>query len=106
MADDSDKPACAHARVDKAINEDLWACQGCGTQFFPAYAVPNAEVMDTALDAIAGTMSAVLWDFHERAVAKYGADVMPDMPEDCDHEFNSGQPRCTKCGYNPYLGAE
>lgn len=104
-----DTPDCNHTRVDKAIHEDYWVCQPCGMGFLPIdLSQAVVTTTESVLDAMAGTMSAVLWDFHERAVAKYGAGVMPapdDIdPEDCDHEYRNGD-GCSKCGHNPYVGA-
>ena len=71
------------------------------------------EMMSDQMDAVVSIVSAMLWDFHERAVEKYGpliaAGVNPDDPslqgpdpETCEHRFVQGT--CVYCKTNEFLG--
>lgn len=109
--------ACNHQIVDRT--GDTWACTTCKEQFLPLSEAGDmiaAQVVDQA-DMVASVASAMLWDFHERAVARYGPEVAravePERtddksmfeydPETCPgHEWNGSQ--CILCGSPKWLG--
>jgi hypothetical protein len=114
---------CQHYRVDAiyAPPNGRWACKSCGALFVPfdadvAAALEGAEreqeVFGTALDAIAGMMSAVMFDYTERMAERYGIRGDDVRTEDTDeHKPESGEPHryddkgvCQDCGYTPFLG--
>lgn len=86
----------------------IYQCVTCLVPFV------RKDVSDDAVryaSASIDLVGAVLWDFHERALAKYGVPVM-DQDEveertDCaaegkEHEWELGT--CTRCGVSLYLG--
>lgn len=117
---------CKHESVSRVeyLPEQgiLWKCDKCNAEFVPASMVGPlvagqvAQQHGDTLDAMAGTLSAVLWDFHERAVEKYGSEVAAAMeqseaegydfePDDCpEHIYEGGI--CIRCGGSKFLGAE
>lgn len=115
------KPPCLHLDVVRWNEEhdetgsqpSGWFCQRCHAEFIPAQGLPSIpeldpEPLNTMLDAIAGTMSAVLWDFHERAIEKYGIPVAPETEEEreCHHSTRNDKGTCINCGHSPFLGGE
>lgn len=118
-----DNGQCAHRTVRTGTAAGSWECEMCGAPFMPlsdAGEMIAAQVIDQA-DMVASVASAMLWDFHERAVARYGKDSMqakavePERvegeremfeytPETCpDHEWSG--PQCVLCGTPRWLGA-
>lgn len=115
--------ACAHPNITRAVTRDdtyMWRCTkpSCRMEFVPQSDVDviAAVMASEKVDMAAGVMSAMLWDFHERAVEKYGQRVAeavgPNSPErdamfghkEDDghvHEWNAGQ--CVHCGASMYL---
>lgn len=120
MADGS---VCEHTQVtrsDYVHNKPFWKCDRCNAEFVPGFAVAGmADVMATdRVDMIASAASAMLWDFHERAVEKYGKQVAEAIepsitvgdrmfeysPDTCpEHEWHGGQ--CSNCGVSQWLGS-
>ena len=109
----TDVPACAHTKI--RVNKDNIAhCRDCTSIWLSASIV--SERLAEEEEKVVSMASAMLWDFHERAVAKYGAQVgnvlHPDddpslmfekTEEDCeDHEYENGE--CVKCGGSMFLG--
>ena len=90
-----------------------YRCKHCGQTFVEAW-VWTAEAVKA--DTVAATASAMLWDFHERAIEKYGAMVASALAPDGDtpsphdalpddghaHEWNLG--KCDLCGTSLYVG--
>lgn len=101
---------CNHSSIEPFTDgeESGWACTSCHMLFIPAVDVPD---LSTTLDAIAGTMSAVLFDYTERIAERYG--LRPDAvrtddtdKHDCEAEGHDRNVAgiCIKCGDNPFLG--
>lgn len=85
--------------------ERVYGCVKCGMEFVPA------DALNVALDGIAGTMSAVLWDYSERMHNKYGLapkelDVEPPTCEDQNvpHDYDEDGV-CRNCQRSPFLGS-
>lgn len=116
-----DKPPCPHLSVSRS-QQGGWVCTTSGYpechQKFTYDDISNQATVET-LDMVAGVMSAVMWDFHERAVEKYGRDVAEALkgpegqdeamfeytPDICPgHEWSGGQ--CTLCGSSQFLGED
>lgn len=109
------EPVCPHRTVRTGNAVGSWECEVCGTAFVPEWTVDALVVAraQVTLDTIASTMSAVLWDFHTRAMAQHGVGIegieTPDTamfeytPETCPtHEWDAGQ--CIHCGSSQFLG--
>ena len=80
----------------------VWSCTTC-SQGFVAVADDHPA---QALDQVAGVMEAVLWGVLERAVEKYGKEVVPEAAHQCEvdgHAFD-GSGTCTHCGAGQFLG--
>lgn len=112
-----DVPACAHTRVHVGTASDNSVyCSNCTAVWYLPF-VMAAEI-EQRTDLVASVTSAMLWDFHERAVEKYGKDVADTVkppgpseamfeytPDTCPaHEYNSG--KCVNCGASQFLGSE
>lgn len=107
---------CTHdsvSRADYVHNRPFWKCDKCNAEFIPAFAV--AGMVSEEVDTVAAIASAMMWDFHERAVEKYGKDsavadtLKPghDEPEECqpgDHIFENHD-YCINCGKSRWIGA-
>lgn len=96
---------CEHNTVVKDPKDGHHFCRKCGEEFLPASVVADA---DRVADAVAATAAALLWDFHERAVQKYGADVAravaPDSELVAEHAHQYAEGVC-ECGDSIFLGA-
>jgi hypothetical protein len=114
---------CRHLDVSARLSHGDWQCRDCGEQFIPMSEAGDmiaAQVIDQA-DMVASVASAMLWDFHERAVQRYGKDspqakaveaervegeseMFEYTPETCPaHEWSGAQ--CALCGSPKWLGA-
>lgn len=108
--------ACHHlsASLIYAEPNGRWKCDGCDLILAPAFDMINVETFQTTLDAIAGTMSAVLFDYSERMNERYGLRpdaVRTDDSEEAPSEPDDGHPHsyddngvCGHCGHSPFLG--
>lgn len=112
---------CGHENIRKGILSDtgeaVWGCQDCGLGFAPAG--EQQAVLTQTLDSVAATFSAILWDYSERVMEKYGVgtnkDLMPEGQEppidkdECGitvpHDYN-GEQQCQNCGFSPFLGSD
>lgn len=108
---------CDHSKgLDQKVQDDVvwWECEACGQQFVT---LEEYEHVKAGADMAASVASAMLWDFHVRAVEKYGdyvaAAVAPDEAldgymynpdEEHEHEFYGGT--CTRCGASQFVGTE
>lgn len=112
---------CEHLTVTRGEMDrigTIWTCTECADQFIPVSVAqkdvdgPEPDAFSIALDAIAGTMSAVLFDYTERMQERYGIspdDVRSDdKPYDCeaDGHVRDHDGICQHCGNNPFLGAD
>lgn len=113
--DQDSAPECPHHTVVREYSgKDVhWVCAECSTHFVPVSAAQlSHETFEVALDAIAGTMSAVLFDYTERMAERYGIQAndvrTDDTGHDCEadgygHNYDSDG-KCTHCGHSPFLG--
>lgn len=124
---------CEHNHVERTVvGKDAddnpitaWECTNCPWRFIPAALIQQiaedsskqAAIFDAALDAIAGTMSAVMFDWTERVSEKYG--IKGDVPVlSVDPEENAmndglsdghmhawdGNGKCGHCGASQFVG--
>lgn len=112
-ADPPQEKSCSHERLGKVgdgTTASIYLCSRCGEPL--TMQTMTQEAFGTALDAIAGTMSAVLFDYTERMQERYGIapdDVRSDdKPYDCeaDGHVRDHDGICQHCGNNPFLGAD
>lgn len=103
---------CKHGTVTRLVYPDgeVWKCDtpNCKAEFIPVESLVNERsVYEVALDGIAGTMSAVLWDYSERMNEKYGLKPQETeaAPEDpcADGHDRDGNGICRVCNDNPFL---
>ena len=115
---------CAHPNITRTVTKDgayLWRCTkpGCKLEFIPENYVgmQAAAYASERIDMVTAVASAMLWDFHERAVERYGPQVAQAVappqegegmfehtPDTCpQHEWNGGQ--CTICGASQWVGS-
>lgn len=100
---------------DDSHEEPFWKCDGCSAEFIPSFVIGGLVAAESTAraDDIVAVASAMLWDFHERAVERYGKDVADAVtpeaqgpeytPETCpQHAFAGG--RCQHCGTSQFLG--
>lgn len=101
--------SCTHDELS-VVATGVWGCDNCSAPFTLS-PVGETGAFETALDAIAGTMSAVLFDYTERIAERYG--LRPDAvrtddtdKHDCEAEGHDRNVAgiCIKCGDNPFLG--
>ena len=105
---------CTHPAPLLRLDDGSLECRLCAQTWVPSQV---AEAAQAAADMAAGTAAAMLWDFHERAVEKYGAEVAqtvaPDAvtggyaytPDTCPgHAWQ--QSVCVHCGSSQFLGGE
>ena len=134
---------CQHISVARCTDDpamknyvEMWVCNDCGMEFFSAekFDDSNTKIVEAmqqqiqqhnqttnmALDMIAGTFGAVVWDLQERTFEKYGVKPTPDLqqeppaPHDCDmdgHVFvdpSTGAffKSCIHCEAPRFLGGE
>lgn len=108
-----DHPTISQVHSSRLADDapDLYQCDHCGETFVTYDAWQR--VSDVA-DGVAATASAMLWDFHARAVERYGqqvADAMKPGHDAPEYEANDGHEhvydensRCTLCGVGFFLG--
>ena len=98
---------CEHIVVTRV--KDRWGCdQGdCHAEFMRRDQM--LPYLDERIDFVVQTTSAMLWDFHQRAVEEYGQNVAAAVQaqaepscEDDAHSFANGV--CTGCGISQFLG--
>lgn len=111
--------ACPHKRVTRHGNGHPveWYCSECELAFWPEGKDPellkSEATFSMALDAIAGTMSAVLFDYSERMNERYG--LRPDVvrtddthEQSCEdlggHNIDPQNGTCIRCDHSPFLG--
>lgn len=113
---------CLHAHVDladKAEDSDgpMWVCRDCGIEFTPVYVLE--EAVDAAVNSAVTVATALLWNFHERALKTHGhgviaadedaSDVKGRGPGLYEHAFDDGHEHvfkdgaCTLCGTSVFL---
>lgn len=111
MADKKAKvEACSHdqvSRADYVHGRPFWKCDRCNAEFMEAAVM--LPYLDERIDFVVQTTSAMLWDFHQRAVEEYGQNVATAVQaqaeptcEDDAHSFANGV--CTGCGISQFLG--
>lgn len=99
-------PTCLCTDVVRGMAEDEqfvdeWACESCGASFYPEGLVLEAQA---TADAVAATAAALLWDFHERAIEKYGHGITVEE-EECSAHIRGDDGVCTKCkDPSPFIG--
>jgi hypothetical protein len=117
MSYGSPDKTCPHIEVLRVRDNDelidLWECDNCGIQFIPEK-VLEEEVAQygKTLDGIASSFSAILWDFTERAIEKYGQQMLPMEGVEELQKCEAGEHKrdddglCVVCGDSPFLGAQ
>lgn len=110
------KKTCPHdevSRADYVHERPFWKCDKCNHEFLPSFAVAGivAERVGAEADNIASVASAMLWDFHQRAVVEYGEVVASAVAPAADgepcgegnHDFSQGS-HCTRCPTTMFFG--
>lgn len=100
---------CEHVlRISRKTG--IGVCSRCGDQFVHIEAVQQVEQeSDRMIDMLAGVLSSVVWDLHEKAFEKHGVphpESDPTAEAICEEKGHDrgDDGTCKRCGDSPFLG--
>lgn len=99
---------CRHLEVTRT--HSAWTCARCEQPFYPQEVLDEVEAR---ADVVAAAASALLWDFHTRAIEKYGIGVSTGPATKSDpicadfgHRYGDQGGKCVVCSFSPFLGED